>query len=151
MALADGRFGHEGPLVDGKGYDTLDTYLIYAPERSIRGEVLAVNPPTFPLDGAAHPVVRTFIVYLSPNLERERAKVVLGTVAHEIAHAWLRHGVWVWHRRHRHLTEVQQRDGSTIHTPEPNAWSQVVQWGFSAEAEAAKAATSQEETLEAIG
>src|SRR5687767_8313959 len=68
----------------------LEMFIFYGPERPIRGEVL---PLTIPAPKGALRDIRHIVhlIYLSPSLEDEPRELVLGVIAHETAHAWLRH------------------------------------------------------------
>jgi predicted SprT family Zn-dependent metalloprotease len=58
------------------------------------------------------------VLYLSPELERSAVHIVVGTVAHELAH------IILWHD----CTPIDNHEGR-----EQSAWDLVTDWGFGAQ------------------
>jgi hypothetical protein len=99
--------------------DRLPMLIIYAPSRAIHGEAFPLVINSFEIS--------TFFIYFGPILERKLQREVNSTVAHELAHALLRHGAVGSPR----IDSSQSPPSRHADTPaEVEADKLVEKWGF---------------------
>jgi hypothetical protein len=92
-------------------YDELPSLLIFAPAPWKHGQVIPV-----PRSG--------LMIYFAPELEKESQAQSDFTVAHEFAHAALKHGTWDWLLQNSDSTEYLGQDSEIA------AVNLVKRWGY---------------------
>jgi hypothetical protein len=101
----------------------IDSFSWFIPENMLYGKIEPVVGKTEMELVPGHHVLANRLIYFSPRLEDESDDVIIGVVAHELAHIALGHS-------------VVPASGREYEAQEKNAFDQIRSWGFVVEARA---------------